>query len=337
MASIREVARACGVSAMTVSYVINDNTERVSAETRERVLKAVRELGYRPPAPKRNRREIGYTIGLVTGARAHSLQSPGYSGNMMQGILEATDVQGCHLMLFHQSLFHNQDTTQSLRVYCDGYCDGLIVLAPLIGNSLIPALLERGFPIMVIGDSDPDSLGDFVDVNNEEIGQRAAQYLLGHGHQRLVFLHGQDFIRSSLQRRLGFRQTTEAAELPPEARLEVLVTPEQPETFGQFRKLLTLPSDQRPTAVMGWNDTTALWAHHEATRIGLRVPEDISIIGVDNVPEAAALGLTTFSQPVKEITNLAVSTLLKRMKRETMPPYHRLRHGQLIERQSVLL
>jgi LacI family transcriptional regulator len=336
MVSIRDVAQACGVSPMTVSYVINDRTDRVSAETRERVLRAIRELGYRPAAPRRKHRtHTGFTVGLVTGTKMHSLRTPGYSGDLTQGVFEATETHGCHLTLFHQSLFHHHDFAWSLRAYCDGYCDGLIVMAPFIGNPMVPALLERGFPTMVVGDSDPESGADFVDLNNETTGRQATSYLIGHGHRRLVFLHGHEFIRSSEQRRLAFRATAIEAGLPEEDRLELMISPTHPETFGPLRRLLGLPPDQRPEALFGWNDDAALWAFHEATRIGLRIPDDLSIIGVDDTQEAAACGLTTFSQPLREMADQAVTTLLRRIQGEVLPPQHRLRSGTFIERSSV--
>src|SRR5271166_6498402 len=148
--TIRDVARACGVSPMTVSFVLNNKPGQVSDGTRDRVLKAVRDLNYRPSAVRRSARMAEerqiHTLGAVVGAPGDSLMEPGYYNAILNGILQGADALGQNVTLFNHSLLH-RDTHRAIRVYCDGRCDGLLVVAPCIGSNLVSALRQRGVPI----------------------------------------------------------------------------------------------------------------------------------------------------------------------------------------------
>src|ERR1051326_5915105 len=146
--TIRQVAKACNVSPMTVSHVINGKLSEVSEETRERVLKAVRDMGYRPsPRVASVQERTICNLGVVAGVPGDTLMFPGYYTEILTHLLKATDALGHNITLFTNNLLHT-DTPRSLRVYCDGRCDGLIVIAPRPGSQLVQALQARGFPFV---------------------------------------------------------------------------------------------------------------------------------------------------------------------------------------------
>src|SRR5579863_156015 len=123
MTTIRQVARACGVSPMTVSFVLNNHPGQVSEETRERVMRAVREMGYRPTAVKAADRRLMNTLGVVSGVPTESLMQHGYYSRILRAALVKADATRQNVTLFSSSLLHVH-THRSIRVYCDGRCDG---------------------------------------------------------------------------------------------------------------------------------------------------------------------------------------------------------------------
>ena len=315
MPTIREVAKACGVSPMTVSYVLN-NPGRVRQETRTRVLLAMREMGYRPPAAERGEEDARgtLTIGVVY-SRWNRLEAEApYYRRIVGGILEAADDLVCHVTLFsHHSWEGN--AYKSLRVYCDGRCDGLIIFAPKIGSDLVAALRERGVPFVLVGDTGDLPEDWCVDVDNIAAARNVTEYLLGLGHRRIAYLPGAPNTRVTQQREDGWRAALEAADVAPTP-AHLLPGDWSPES-GRERaaRLLSLPDGERPTALFCAFDGLALAALAAAREMGLRVPQDVSIIGFDDIPAAPATEppLTTVLQPYAEIGERAVRLLLTQM------------------------
>ncbi len=335
MTTIRDVAAACGVSPMTVSFVLNNKRGQVSEETRERVLKAVRQMGYRPRAVERHRRAASVlTLGLVTGVTSESLVTSGYYTDLLRGLVMAADALEHNLTVFSNHLFRS-DAHQSIRVYCDGRCDGLLLIAPSIGNPVVPALRERGVPFALVGDTGEDTALPCADVANVAGGEQSAQYLLAQGHRRIAFLGGPDFVHSALERQQGFRRALAAAGIPvrPEWVVQDLVR-----AGGQAERLhgiMAVRGDARPTAVLCWNDGSAQEAIETLHEMGLRVPEDVSVIGFDDDAPALALGLTTFRQPYNEIGRCAIEILAAQVRRERMETPRVLLPATLVVRGTV--
>lgn len=337
MPTIRDVAKACGVSPMTVSFVLNDKREQVSEETRERVLKAVREMGYRPKAAERHRKAPPVlTLGLVTGVSGESLVTSGYYTDLLRGLVPAADQLGHNLTLFTDSLFR-ADIHRSIRVYCDGRCDGLLLVAPSIGNPVVPALHERGIPFVLVGDTGADLSLPCADLDNLDAGRQATQYLLAQGHRRIAFFGGPNFVTSALERQHGFRQALDAAGLAvqPDWVLANIVYPQQ-ETV-QIHKLMAEPEGQRPTAFFCWNDGAGHKAIATLQEMGIAVPKAVSVISIDDDSLALSLKplLTTFRQPYSEIASRAIQILAAQIRHDTTQPHRALLPAELIVRESV--
>ncbi len=335
MTTIRDVAAACGVSPMTVSLVLN-NRGRVSDVTRERVMQAVRELDYRPGATEANSsRGPMNVVGVMTGSEGTSLTRPGYFNSVLNGLLAATDAHQQHVILFARTHLL-MDPYASIRQYCDGRCDGLIVLGPYQGSPLLAAIHQRGFPTVLIGASEMETIS-CVDLDNVGGGRQITLYLLEMGHRRIGFISGPDFVLSCLLRHKGYRQALDQWGVEADPDLEIMNNIWQKEGAAQLRTMLELPADRRPTAIFAWNDGAAKDAIQLAQGLGLRVPGDLSVVGIDDDPQSAEWlpPITTLRQPYHLIGAAAVEILLEEIRGETAEIKHRLFPGNLIVRKSA--
>lgn len=310
--TIRQVANACGVSPMTVSFVINDKPGQVSVETRERVLKTIRELGYRaaptivPPPHARTT----LTLGLIAGVHGDSALKPGYYSRILQAVLTRSD-QLAHNVTIFTSQFH-ADIQPAIRTYCDGRCDGVLVVAPKVNSELCQALHERGTPLVAIGASGGSDAIASVDLDDVAEGARATRHLLGLGHRRIAFLGGPEFVESSRQRCEGYRQALLTAGIPLDPRLEICDNFIANDGFERLYELVRYgwTPVERPTAVFGWQDEAAVDAMRAMYQLGYRVPEEVSVIGINDDPSVGDLPLTTLRQPYAEIGAAGVDMLL---------------------------
>jgi LacI family transcriptional regulator len=337
MPSIRQIAKACGVSPMTVSFVLNDTPGQVSNETRDRVLKTVREMGYRPTAtpPARNPREI-CTLGLAAGVKGDSLLKPGYYTSIAMMILKTADALRHNVTFFTHSLFHS-DPHKSIRVYCDGRCDGLIVIAPHVGSPVATALHERGVPLVIIGRSDFESSESFIDVDNIPSTRKIVSLAIEYGHRRIAMISGANFVFSTRQRMEAFKLTMEEHGIPIDPELVIDHHHTAEHVAEATRRLMTLPGDRRPTAIFCWNDTCAIQCMEELTRMGLRVPNDVSIIGFDDdyIATATVPALTTIRQPFDMIGRLGTELLLEMIRTPHQPPRQIIVAGEVVVRNSL--
>lgn len=325
MVTIRQVARACGVSPMTVSFVLNNKPGAVSQETRERVLQAVRELGYRPRTPAA-RASRPYALGLVAGVNGQSLMTPGYFNDVLNGVLVATDELRVNVTLFTGEAFH-ADSYRSIRVLCDGRCDGLLVVAPQIGCKIVSALGRRGFPFAVLGDTCEACDATCVDADNTGGARSAVEFLLELGHHRIGYVGGLPFVRSVAQRREGYHHALRAAGIDVPAAFDIPSTATPEQVRGKTIELLSFPPSRRPTALFCWNDGTALTVMAAAREVGVRIPQELSVIGFDDDSRAAISDppLTTVRQPFRRLAKSAVEAMLA----ESL--------GTVVERRPVLL
>lgn len=317
MASIRDVARAAGVSPATVSNVLNGRSDKVSLETRERVLAAVRELRYRPTALEHRQKAIlSQNLGvMVPDLTEGPLLRHGYFRNILDGVLEGAALKGWSLTIFVQRMWY--DVGQAVRRSYDGRCDALVMVAPQPGNEVVQLLSERGTPIVFVG-STPWVCGiSLVDLDNEAVGKEAARHLVQLNHRRLAYVGYEYEQVSSVERREAF--FTEAAALGiPASRIHWVRVARIGEdaTFGgeiAARQILAMPN--HPTGLFGWHDGLAGPLVQELLRFGKRVPEEFSVVSVDDAPEALDVSprLTTFSNPLHDIGRHAATMIIDRL------------------------
>jgi DNA-binding LacI/PurR family transcriptional regulator len=312
--TIRDVARHAGVSVATVSRVLND-VPVVRSEMRERVRAAIGELGYRPSSTARSL-SLGraQTVGVV----APFFTSPSVV-ERLRGVVDRVGEHGYDLMLYDI-----ETPAQRIDAFRDfakrGRVDGLLVISlPLLGDE-VAALRRDNLPVVLVDTEHADV--PHVAIDDVRGGELAAEHLLARGHRRVGFVgdvaENPFGFTSSERRRRGLRIAFERAGIIPDAALE---------RFGPHRRedarelaVHLLSGDDPPTAVFAASDTQAIGVLEAARRLGLRVPEDVAVIGFDDIEVASLLELTTVRQPLRQSGARGADLLMSAIERVAPPP-----------------
>jgi LacI family transcriptional regulator len=329
VATIREVSRLARVSPATVSRVLNGTTP-VADPTRERVLAAVAALDYRPNA---------FARGLATnrsggiGITVNEVSSP-YFGAFVAGVEQVARERGIHLMV--SSGFADAAAEHaSIEFLLDRRCDGLVVQAEaLLDEELIDLVRNGPAPVVVFGRPIAEIEDACVVLNNELGGALAAQYLLAHGHRRIGHVTGPLSYPDARDRLHGYRRALRAAGVDPVDRYVVESNFQEEGGARAAARLL----DRAPeiTAIFFGNDQMAAGGMRTLREAGLDVPNDISVVGFDDVFLAQYLtpSLTTVRQPLVDMGRAAAHLLLARLENDGREVVHRF-DPELVERQSV--
>jgi LacI family transcriptional regulator/LacI family repressor for deo operon, udp, cdd, tsx, nupC, and nupG len=292
--TIRDVARHAGVSVATVSRVLND-IPIVRSEMRARVVDAIAELGYRPSSTARS---LSLGRSQAIGVVAPFFTTPSVV-ERVRGVAECAARHGYDLMLFHVET--PEQRTAAFRDFArHDRVDGLLVISLRVTAQELAAMRGDRLPIVMV-DSGQAALPHVV-IDDVRGGQLAAEHLLARGHRRIGFIGdvpaGPLGFTSSEDRRRGFRLALLRAGIPGTAALEV----RGPHGREDARRLAAplLRRDDPPTAVFAASDTQAIGVLEAAEAAGLRVPDDLAVMGFDDIEVAALLGLTTVRQPLRQ-------------------------------------
>lgn len=316
MATIADIARASGVSTASVSYVLNNRHGSVSVETRERVLQAMRDLNYRPsPLFTRKHRQRSKTLGVVfMHRRPTALTEHPWMTMLLDGILSVTTPLNTDITLL--ASLDWDDMRKTLREKCDGRCDGLLLLGLPNDSEFIEVLQERGMPFVCLNFG--SGLGDvnYVDVDNRAAAWEATNYLLSLGHKRIALLSGEQKFVNTRDREQGYREAMADAGIAllptfmPEGGYSVK------SGYERALQLLSLPVEQRPSALFCGSDKIALGVLQAARELGVSVPKELSVIGFDDVRDAVSAepSLTTVRQPIVDIGKRAAEILIAQIK-----------------------
>ncbi len=302
--TIVEVARRGGVSLGTVSRVIN-NDVHVAPETRERVSKVMQEMGY---VANRQARSLRGSKTNVIGVLVPDLGT-GYIGEIMHGIDTELGVAQFDLMLFttHRTAIKEANYVANM---VRGMVDGLLLVLPRNPADYTGTLTHRKFPFVLIdhqGNSDPCPA---VGATNWQGAYNATDYLIKLGHTRIGFITGSMDLGAATDRLDGYKAALRVNHISEDPRLVCEGTFFQPEGYSGACALLDI--DAPPTAIFASNDAMAMGAMDAVRARGLRIPEDISILGFDDVPQAALVrpALTTVRQPLEQMGRVATQMLL---------------------------
>lgn len=301
MTTLKEVAERAGVSSATVSKVIS-NTPYVSAATRERVLRAIDELGYTPNLAGRALASgRTYNIGVIFPFIYTSLFADVQVTTILEGVEAAASERGYNLLISSPPL-PVQDSELYRRFVRSRYFDGVIVLENLPDELLSSFVAQHNYPFVTLGHQTAQSCSGSVHLDDYGGAYAAAQHLVALGHRRLGVIGIGPISTFFIGERMrGYRDALTAAGLSMD---------DMPQVFGAYsiasgeeamEKLLAL--SPRPTAVLCLNDLMAVGAMRVAQQAGLRIPDDISFVGFDDIPIAGYIDppLTTVRQPSHEI------------------------------------
>ena len=329
--TMHDVARAAGVSQATVSLVLNEaEGSRVSAETRERVLAAVGELGYRVNSAAKSLREghsrlIGFVGDIVA--------STPFAGEIIEGAQERAWADG-HLMLIVDTGGDRDLEERAIDSLLSRQVDGIVYAAMYHRRLKVPPAL-REVPTVVLNAETEDGSLPAVVPDEYSGGRDATQYLIDHGHERIGFININTLesgLPAVIDRERGFTDAIEAAGLKCD---RTLVKRGDGDAETAYRHATSLLARKRPpTAIFCGNDRTAWGAYQAAADLGLKIPHDVSIIGFDNQTLIAAHlrpGLTTMALPFSEMGRQGVAKLLSNQPGKGIQPIG----CPLVERASV--
>jgi LacI family transcriptional regulator len=308
--TISEIAAQAGVSMPTVSRVLNRRSD-VAPRTRERVEQLLREHGYQRRGPRADDR--AWLIDLVF----NDLDSP-WAVEVIRGVEEAAHAAGAGTVVsaIHRRRSSARQWLENLRARAS---DGVILVTTALDPDLHAELRRLHVPAVVV---DPAGVPDLdvptIGATNWAGGVSATEHLTRLGHRRIGFVAGRPGLWCSRARLDGYRAGLEAAGIPVDHDLVVEGDFDYASGFEGARRLLAL--DDRPTAVFAASDQMAMGVYEAARQRGLRVPQDLSVVGFDDLPQAgwSSPPLTTVRQPLSEMGMLAVRTVLRLMNGEQL-------------------
>ena len=304
-----DVARLAGVSQTTVSHVLNNTAISVPAETRQRILEAIDQLGYVPDGTARSlRTRKTHTIaGIIP-----DITNPFYPA-FERGIQDTAERHGYDLIMYNTDGIAEKER-KCLRSVQQGRVDGVIaVLFRTTARDLRP-LLERNIAVVRL-EAMPQEVGelplDNLYVDNVAAARTAVAYLIDRGHTRIGMISGQEGPRQA--RVLGYRQALADHHIPLDEFLIQGGDFTEKGGYQGMRALLAL--SPRPTAVFAANDLMAMGALLALREAGLRVPHDIAVIGFDDIPAARLFNppLTTITQFPRELGRRAAEMVFERL------------------------
>jgi DNA-binding LacI/PurR family transcriptional regulator len=333
--TLKQVAANASVSYQTVSKVLNKQGQ-VSKETEQRILDVVRELGYRPNQIARNMRAkrsqmIGYSWAQASPDKANYILD-----HFLTSMVQEAEEAGYHLLPF--PFREGNGVVDAYRELIDtGRVDGFVLSSVNYNDPRISFLLERRFPFVAFGRSNPELDFPYVDVDGFDGLRQAMQYLFSRGHQRIAAIAWPEDSRVGNERMRGYFESMQAAKL--KIRPRWIERGDGTFEFGRAAaaRLLKLPVSDRPTAIVTLDDTQAIGALHAARDLGLVVGRNIVIIGFDDAPMSQYLfpALTTVRQPIHKAGLKCVEILVSLMKGEEPPERQVLLTPKLVIRASA--
>lgn len=326
--SIKDIARAAGVSHSTVSRALQGSSQ-VSAATAARIRKIADEAGYRPSAAARSL-VVGRsnTIGVVV----TNIADPFVAG-VVSGIEDMAEQHGYSVFLANS----HADPQRELRVvrsFEERRVDGIIVTSSRVGALYVPVMERLRVPVVLLNNQHPSEFVHSVLIDNLGASYEATRHLVELGHCRIAYIGDRSGHQSDTERLAGYRRALEEAAIKVEPALAVAGDGAPEGGEDAMAQLLSLP--ERPTAVFCYNDMTALGAMRRIRASGLRIPQDVSVVGFDDLYLSQYLEppLTTVRQPMRQMGRMAMETLLHIF--DGPHSTHNLRvEGQLIVRRST--
>jgi LacI family transcriptional regulator len=325
-ATIRDVAARAGVSVATVSKVINQRYG-VAADTSARVQAVIDELGYEASLVAQSLRNHHTN---VIGILVADLEP--FSTELLKGAADAIRGSGFELVVYSAG-GRVGDNVGWERRYLSRLSGTLVDGAVLVTPTVVD--VGYGAPIVAVDPHTGSTDLPTVDSDNLSGARLATEHLLALGHTRIAMLTGRADLQSSRLREEGYRQALAAAGVPVDERLVDVGDYDPDVSAASAGRLLTLPD--RPTAVFAANDISAIATVRTAADLGLRVPDDLSVVGFDDVPESVLCTppLTTVHQPIREMGLTAIELLIRLIRGETADSPHVTLATSLVVRQST--
>jgi LacI family transcriptional regulator len=307
--TILDVAKAAGVSIKTVSRVVNKESN-VSIQTRDKVLSAIEQLGY-TPNPSAQRLARGHT-GIV-GLLIHDT-APTFVMEVLKGIMDMGELRSYHFSLHRCDVTKPEQVSRVIRMAAQHQVGGLIFTPPCdTSDELIEALQAIQFPFVILMSHDRSPHKAWVVTENEQGSFDLTCHLLELGHRSIGFIQGNADHQDTWDRLAGYKRALQhyGLDFDPTLLRHGVWTSDSGQEHA-LDLLAKYPETGQPTAIVATNDEMASGVIQAIRQLGLRCPEDISVVGFDNVPLASQLSppLTTIHQPIREMAARAMEIMI---------------------------
>ncbi|MBI5353816.1 MAG: LacI family DNA-binding transcriptional regulator [Chloroflexi bacterium] len=322
--TIQNVAKAAGVSVSTVSRVLNGKVD-VASDTQDRIQKVIAKLGYTSNLAARSMRSHKKNlIGLVIPDMMP------YSVEILKGVNRAIEESDFDLLIYTTGSAQKKGTVLHEQHYVsllnNSITDGAIIVASSATEFITDA------PIVAV---DPHAVNPnypSVQGMNYQGAMEVMEYLIGLGHRRIGFISGRSDISSAQRRLKGYRDGLMKAGIDINEELIMPGDFTQKTAYKYARELLQM--DNPPTAIFTANDQSALSVFQAAEELKIRIPDDVSVVGFDNISEARHLGLTTVDQFLEEMGYISIQMLVKLINNESLDEEVHEMRTKLVERTS---
>lgn len=316
--TINDVAKAASVGKVTVSYVLNGRAQEVgiSNETAERVAAVARSLDYRPNGVARMLARNRADAIAVVFQHAHFFSvTSAFLNEAMHGVCQGCVEMGLDVVLHTKP---TDDPIAEANALSDGRVDGVLMLRD-DGDPALATLIEHGFPVVLFFSRSNDPRVSFVDCDNFMGGKIAGSHLVGLGHQRLGVVLGSPHSVDSADRFQGFRCALEAAGLTVDQ--NCIAHMESP-VHSPKEIVAMMKRPNPPTALFVWSDDVAFESLKALREMGLRVPQDVSIVGFDSTAACNRVDppLTSVRQPIGEMARKATQILVSIVGKDAAAP-----------------
>lgn len=328
--TIYDVAREAGVSMATVSRVVNNNPN-VKPQTRKKVFEAIERLGYRPNAVARGlASKKTTTVGVVIPDISNAIFA-----EVARGIEDIANMYHYNIILCNADK-RKEKEIRVINTLLEKQVDGLLFMGGAVTDEHLQAFKTANVPIVLCATTDENGLIPSVDIDHESAAFDAVQALINEGHTRISMISGtlQD-PANGFARFQGYKRALETAGITYDEDL-VRIGNYRYESGTEAMKYF-LGLENRPTAVFAATDEMAIGAIHSIQDSGLKVPQDISVISVDNSRMASMVRpqLTAVAQPMYDIGAVSMRLLTKLMKKENVDHAKVVLPHELVKRQSV--
>lgn len=332
-ATLRDVAEHAGVAVRTVSNVVSGYAH-VSDRMRERVMRSIEELDYRPnPVARTLRTGRSGVLTLVV----PEIEAPFFSQQAAE-IIKAADDVGLHVIIDQTGNDHERERQLLLGEDRTMLSDGMIFTPLVTPAELAEMKTTRSTPLVLLGEHEFDGRFDHVAIDNVAAARDAVAHLIGLGRRRIAAIGAQpdEEYATPRQRTAGYVLAHEDARLTRDvALMRAAVHYSRPEGYQAAAELLALPD--RPDAIFCYSDVLAMGAIRAVFDAGLSVPDDVAVIGVDDIEEGryARPSLSTVSLDLPFIAKAAIRRITARMENPDLPARQEIAPHQLIPREST--
>ena len=329
--SIAEIAEICKVSKATVSRVINNNPRGVGDETRARILKTIQQLDYRPNALARS---VATSRSGMIGVVVPDVSNFFYP-KLIRGITDCMDRKGYSLVVANSDYKPKREAEQLLSMV-DKRVDGIILCSGVSNKDFLAKFRKYHIPMGLIGRTFDSSLSDIsISGDNVKGAMKSVEYLIQSGNRRIVYVEGNPGTSGSRQRMEGYKKAHEQAGLP--IRDELMIHGEYSIDYGRQAVVELMKNKVEFDALMTGSDLIAIGIVFQLLESGIRIPEDVEVIGFDNIELASVINppLSTISKPHYDMAWHVADQLLNVIEGKPVPLSHTVVEPKLVLRATT--